>query len=103
MSDGTEPLYELPVEVAEAQEWLYLFKGLWYWPVRNSRLFHRVHEKVVWFDDIAEEFDFLYFELAFLWLEEKIIFSNSLEYPLCAFLMDLWIGRKDQHVVHVDY
>ncbi|KAF8240201.1 hypothetical protein L208DRAFT_1234020, partial [Tricholoma matsutake] len=94
---------KFPVEIPKSQEGsdcLYICRG---WPILYTCQLCVVHGNFVGSDDQTQGFHFVDVELAFLWLQVQVIFCQSLQYPLCPFLVFVLVLGEYQDVIHVNY
>jgi hypothetical protein len=101
--DLRESSYEAAIEVAESQELAYIFYVLGFLPFRDTSYLHWVHGNSAIFQYHAQEFDFVYLEVALARFEVHVHLLESVQdltdhrSVYCGVIF-----RRNQDVVNVD-
>ena len=89
------------IEVAESKERLELFQGTWLWPICDPGDFCEIHGYVAFCDNEAEVLDGCLGEEALFWLQEEVVFLDSLE-DLVRQVTEVVKGFcEDQDVIYI--
>jgi hypothetical protein len=101
-SDVGEIVNETAVKVSESEEGLNIFDFTRLGPVQDGLDFILGHGEAFRRKDVAEEFDGVGVELAFVSSGEQLVFSESPEYFSDMLTMLRWAIGVDEDVVQVD-
>ena len=93
--------YELPVVIGKPKERLEFLEIFWLFLSLDYCNFFGIHPDLPWRDDMAEEFDFLLMEFAFLGFCQKISILEELKYLVNVFFVFFFCFRVDEDIVEV--